>query len=173
MFLNPQNHNMRWGGSTPPHSVIISVLTHQGGRRFDPVRRGLPLLTTFRVIIPVSTWRGGSTPPLCNCFDMRRVYPSSLHHHSCFNMVRWVYASSLCHYSHFDMRRVYPSSSHHHSCFNMVRWVYPSSSRCDSRLDAVRRSAPPFCDIIPILTKWGGLPLLFTLFFPFRRGEVG
>jgi hypothetical protein len=136
--------------STEPRHTVKGVYPSSQCRyfRFDTSRR-----LSFRPS------KEGSTPSYQfsrhhSCFDVvRRVYPSSSHHHSCFNVVRWVYPSSSRRYSRFNMRRVYPSSLHHYSCFNVVRWVYPSSSRRDSHFDAVRRSAPPFCDIIPILTK--------------------
>ena len=68
--------------STGPRRVVRGVYPSSPCHyfHFDGVRRGLPLLTTLlflsqcgekvdlplHIIIPVSTWQGGFTPPLCN-----------------------------------------------------------------------------------------------------------
>ena len=162
--------NMQWGGSTP-HCVVISVLTRQGGCHFNLVRRGLPLFTTLLfpsqcgeevdlplcVIIPVSTWRGGSTPPLLNIIPVLTWGGSTPPLRITISVSMWWGGSTP------PLRVVIPVSTWGGSTPPLHITILVSTWWGGS--------TPPLRVIIPVSMQWGDQPLLSATLFPFWWSE--
>ena len=129
-----QNDDMRWGGSTPRHHVIISILMCQGGStppwcvRFDPVRRRgstLPLrVAHFNETLLLFRREEGRSSSHRYHFNMaRRVYPSCI---AIPVSTQWGgSAPPFCVVIQWS-EGVYPSSSCHYSISRWGRLLHPN-----------------------------------------------